>query len=263
MRAGFQAPVIATTLGADGILLVTLDRPERRNAMVPEMMRALALAFESVEAIPAVRAVVLTGAAPAFSVGADVKWLGAAEDPGAAVAELVGTHHAAVRAIQRCPVPVVAAVNGAAAGGGMSLALATDYRVASLSATFTAAYFGLGLPPDGGNSAFLVRTVGAARAMELVLTNCTVPADQALALGLVSRVVPRGSLQQHALAIAAEMAGRAVPPDTLRVTRRLLDEAHSRPLSETLDAEEAAMCAAAAQPAFREALRRFLDRPRE
>ena len=226
--------------------------------MVPEMMSALANALG--ETGPA-RALILTGAGPAFCVGADLEWLGAEANPGEAVGTLVAAHHAAVRAIRAAPVPVVAAVNGAAAGGGMSLALACDYALASAEASFTAAYFRLGLPPDGGNSAFLARSVGPHRAMELLLSNRRLSAAEALAWGLVAEVVPPERLLDRAREVAAGFAG--VPRETLLASRALLDSAAGQTLEAQLDAEEAAMRAAAGQPAFGEALRQFRNRPGE
>jgi 2-(1,2-epoxy-1,2-dihydrophenyl)acetyl-CoA isomerase len=224
--------------------------------MIPELVDALADALQ--QAGPASRAIVLTGAAPAFCVGADLKWLAAEPDPGEAVARLLAAHHTAIRAIRGSPIPVVAAVNGAAAGGGMSLALACDYLVASQQATFTAAYFRLGLPPDGGNSALLVRSLGLARTMQLLLTNRRLTADEALAWGLVNEIAAPDALVERACTLAASF--EPVPSETLVATRRLLDSATTQSLDAQLDAEAAAMCSAARQEAFREAIQRFLRR---
>lgn len=241
----------------DDLTTLALDRPDRRNTLVPELLVELAA---QLRALPAdTRAVVLTGSGDqAFCLGADLTWLGSLADPAAGVARLVAAHHQAVRALRQAPVPVVAAVNGAAAGGGVGLALAADYRVASLGASFTAAYFRLGLTPDGGASSFLARAIGSARALDLLLSNRTLSADEAFAWGLVNGVVPAGALRQRARAVATRLAG--VAPETLRETRRLLDTATARPLDAQLDEEERAMVAAASRPAFGEALRRFLER---
>jgi 2-(1,2-epoxy-1,2-dihydrophenyl)acetyl-CoA isomerase len=202
------------------------------------------------ELAQAVRAVahgrcVLTGEGGAFCLGADLKWLGSLADPDAGVAELVAQHHEAVLAMHRCPAPVVAAVNGAAAGGGWSLALAADYVVAAPSATFTAAYFRLGLTPDGGNSAFL-----GPRAMELLLTNRTLSAEEARAMGLVNEIT------EDPLVRANELRLEDVPGETLRETRRLL-----RPdLEQRLKNEAAAVAAAARRSEFKKALDAFLKR---
>ncbi len=211
--------------------------------MTPEGMGELAAALRA----PAEHAYVLTGTASAFCLGADLKWLGRLTDPAEGVATLVAAHHEAVLAMRDARVPVISAVNGAAAGGGISLALAADYCVASVSATFTAAYFRLGLTPDGGNSLFL-----GTRGMELLLTNRTLTAADALGLGLVAEVA------EDVLGRACELAAGfvAVPGETLVQTRRLL----APDLEERLRLEEAAVVAAARRPAFQDALREFLAR---
>lgn len=233
----------------DGVAVLTLNRPERRNAMTPELMTALASTFQE----PASRAFVLTGAGTAFCVGADLKWLGMLDDPGEGVATLVAAHHQTVRAMREAAVPVVTAVNGAAAGGGMSLALAGDYCIAGPNATFTAAYFRLGLTPDGGNSAFLPALVGRARAMDLLLTNRRLSAAEALEWGLVNEVASDSAVDR-ASTVAASFG--AVPAETLLVTRHLLEGA----LEAQMQAEQAAVAAAATRPAFGNALRAFLGR---
>jgi 2-(1,2-epoxy-1,2-dihydrophenyl)acetyl-CoA isomerase len=242
----------------NGVAVITLNRPERRNAMVPEMVAELGQQVRAVGRAEATQAIVLTGAGPAFCVGADLKWLAGCADPAEAVATLVAAHHAVIRALREAPVPIVAAVNGVAAGGGMSLALAADYRVAALGASFVAAYSRLGLPPDGGTSAFLVRAVGVARAMELLLSNRPLAAGEARAWGLVGEVVPSGALLDRACTVAAAVAH--VRGETLLTIRRLLDTATAQPLEAQLDLEEEAMRAAAASGTFKEALLRFLEK---
>jgi 2-(1,2-epoxy-1,2-dihydrophenyl)acetyl-CoA isomerase len=245
----------------EGVLVVALDRPERRNAMVPELMVGLAEAIRQAghaAEIGQLRALVLTGTEPAFCVGADLKWLAALPDPGEGVASLVAVHHEAVRALLALPIPVVCALNGAAAGGGLSLALACDLRVASTRATITAAYFRLGLPPDGGCSALLTRSIGSARAMELLLTNRTLSADEAFSWGLVNEVVSPENLLERACDLAAGFV--AVPPVTLLAARALLDRAVSDSILAVLDAEEVAIREAARSSHFRTALSSFLSR---
>lgn len=216
--------------------------------MTPEGMAELTEALRA----PAGAAIVLAGAGSAFCLGADLKWLGSLADPGQGVAALVHQHHLAVRAILDAPTPVLAAVNGAAAGGGMSLALAADYVVAGPSAGFTAAYFRLGLTPDGGNSAFLPARVGAARAMALLLTNRTLRGAEAVDWGLAAE------LADDPLARACEAAESFgdVPAETLRTSRRLL----TPDIEARLNAEEAAVSAAAQRPEFSRALAAFLAR---
>jgi len=229
----------------DGVVVVAIPR-----TMTPEGMGEL---VEALGLSPR-RAFVLTGTGSAFCLGADLKWLGAEADAGEAVGRLVARHHDVVRAMRAVAVPVVTAINGAAAGGGMSLALAGDYCLAASQATFTAAYFRLGLTPDGGNSLFLRRLVGPAKAMELLLRNNTLTAVEARELGLVGEVVAGEALLDRAVELLAGFA--AVPAETLRTTRRLLDGG----LEEQLRAEAAAVTAAARRPEFAAALRGFLER---
>jgi 2-(1,2-epoxy-1,2-dihydrophenyl)acetyl-CoA isomerase len=243
--------VISTeTRGEVGV--VRLDRPERRNALVPEQMQALVAELR--RAGGCCRAVVLTGAGPTFCPGADLKWLASFHDPALGVAELVAVHHQAISTLLEMPVPVIAAINGAVAGGGLGLALATDYRLAARSASFTAAYFRLGLTLDGGSSAFLARTIGVPRTLELLLTNRRVAAAEAFELGLVNQVVDDAELLDRATAFAAGLL--RVPAYTMLTTRRLLDLAGIR---NQLQLESVAIRTAAKLPHFRRALQEFLD----
>jgi 2-(1,2-epoxy-1,2-dihydrophenyl)acetyl-CoA isomerase len=231
--------------------VVRIDRPERNNALVPELITELADRLGEVAA--ARRPVVLTGTRSTFCPGADLKWLGACADPAVGVAELVALFHNVIVGLMQMPVPVVAAVNGTTAGGGLGLALAADLRVAGARATFTAAYFRLGLTPDGGSTVFLQRIIGAARTLELLLTNRTLDAASALDWGLVSEVVPQDELVDRAVALAASLT--PVPAEILLETRRLLDLTG---IQNQLQLEAVAIRAAAKRPEFRAALHAFL-----
>jgi len=235
----------------DGVAIVRLKRIERANALVPDFLLAL---NESLGAAQQMRLpLVLIGSGRAFCTGADLKWLGDCPDPALAVAELVAVHHAAISALLEMPSPVIAAINGVVAGGGLGLALAPDYRIASEAASFTAAYFRLGLTPDGGSSAFLERTIGATRTMELLLTNRALPAREALDWGLVNEVVADDGLEDRAIAFAAGLP--AVPAYALLQTRRLLDMSYIR---NQLQLESVAIRTAARGARFREAIQEFL-----
>jgi 2-(1,2-epoxy-1,2-dihydrophenyl)acetyl-CoA isomerase len=236
----------------DGISVVRLDRFERRNALIPDLLQALVAELERAAARE--RPMVLTAAGSVFCPGADIKWLAECPDPALAVAELVAVHHLAILNLYRMPVPIIAAVNGAVAGGGLGLALAADYRVCAESASFTAAYFRIGLTPDGGASAFLTRAIGAARTMELLLTNRRVAAPEALSLGLVTEVVPDAVLVPRAVEVARSL--RPVPAYSLLQTRRLLDHVG---LQTQLERESVAIRTAARHPNFRAVLQAFLD----
>ncbi len=235
------------------VRVLSLNRPQHRNAMVPTLVDELRAALERHE--PGM-GLVLAAEGGSFCPGADLRWLGESRDPGQAVAELVAGHHAVVRVMQDVPGPIVAAVHGAAAGGGLSLALAADYRVASTDAQLRTAYFALGLPPDGGNSTFLVRMLGRARAMELLLLNQALDAETARAWGLVNEVTSREALVDRAAERAEELA--RVPAATLLATRQLLDAAGAQPLRTQLQREGLAMREAARREEFHRALSAFL-----
>jgi 2-(1,2-epoxy-1,2-dihydrophenyl)acetyl-CoA isomerase len=239
------------------VAVLRLDRPRRGNALVPDLVSDLVAAVRDAEKRPELRALVLTGAGAAFCAGADLVWLGEQPDPAEAVAALVATFHEAIQALRDLPFPVVAAVNCAAAGGGLSLALAADYRLGCETTTFTAAYFRLSLTPDGGSSALLTRAIGASRAMDLLLTNRRVDAEEARALGLLSEVVPTERLLDRAVERALSFSG--VAASTLIGTRHLLDAAMAQPLQAQLQMEAVAIREAARRDAFRAALASFLQ----
>lgn len=241
-----------STESRDGITVIRLNRPDGHNALVPPFLQGLVDHLQQAGATN--RPVVLTATGSTFCPGADLKWLANAKDPALAVADLVAVHHLAISTLLEMPVPVIAAVNGSVAGGGLGLALAADYRIAGQRATFTAAYFRLGLTPDGGSSAFLERTIGAARTLELLLTNRRLPAAEALAWGMVSEVVADDLLLARAIAFANSL--EAAPAYALRQSRRLLDTINMR---DQLQLEAVAIRAAARGDVFRAALKAFLE----
>jgi 2-(1,2-epoxy-1,2-dihydrophenyl)acetyl-CoA isomerase len=242
---------VITTESRDGIPIVRLDRPERRNAMAPALLTALVDALKS--AAPCNRPVILTGTGSVFCAGADLHWLAGLHDPAVGVADLVAVHHRAITTIVDMPVPVIAALNGAVAGGGIGLALAADYCIASDRASFSAAYFRLGLTPDGGASAFLERAIGPARTRELLLTNRRVSADEACAWRMVNEVVSHDELLDRAVQFACSL--EPVPAYTLLQTRRLLDATYLR---NQLQLESVAIRTAARGDFFKAALQRFV-----
>jgi 2-(1,2-epoxy-1,2-dihydrophenyl)acetyl-CoA isomerase len=236
----------------DGIVVVAIDRPDRHNALVPEL--AERLVDELRQAGERGQPIVLTATGSTFCPGADLKWMGAATDPALAVAELVALHHLAVSTLLDLPVPVIAALNGAVAGGGLGLALACDYRVAMERATFTAAYFRIGLTPDGGSTALLPQIIGRARMLELLLTNKRLTAREAHEWGMVHEVVPDGEALQRAVALARGL--EPVAGYALRQARSLIDTINIR---NQLQREAVAIRTAARGAGFREALRAFAE----
>ena len=209
---------------ADGVATITLNKPDVFNSIATEIADALraALARARTEA----RAVVVTGEGRAFCAGADLKALEAGYQAGTApeLGALIDTaFNPLLLELAELPMPVIAAVNGPAAGAGVGLALACDLRIASSNANFTMAFINIGLVPDTGTAWLLPAIVGYGRAMELSLSGRRVPADEALAIGLVHRVVEADQLAGEAHAWAAKLA--AGPTYAYARTKQLLRRA--------------------------------------
>jgi 2-(1,2-epoxy-1,2-dihydrophenyl)acetyl-CoA isomerase len=214
---------------AGGIATLTLNRPDKLNAVDKSGCADLIEALRMVAAADAVRVIVLTGAGRAFCAGADLAVLGT--DGPALVA--AGKEIALI--IRSAPKPVLAAVNGPAAGGGANLALACDYRLASDTATIGQVFHKLGLVPDWGGSYFLPRLVGISKALELVWSARMVPAAEALQLGLFDRVVPDADLAAEARKLATAWAGMS--PLAVRKAKAALYRSETSTLPEMLDLE--------------------------
>lgn len=211
---------------ADGVATLRLDRPERRNAIDDAMRGEMIAALEEAGADPAVRALVITGTGSAFCAGGDVRGM---RNRLAAPQEEVAFNgwrrqqrtHRAVALLHTMPKPTIAAVNGAAAGLGCDVALSCDFIMAAESAQFTMSFIARGLIPDGGGMYFLPRRVGLARAKELVFTGRRVGAAEALAIGMVERVVPDADLAAAAEAWARELS--AGSPAALALAKSVMD----------------------------------------
>jgi 2-(1,2-epoxy-1,2-dihydrophenyl)acetyl-CoA isomerase len=192
----------------DGVATIALNRPDALNALVPQMAEELADAMGRTHTDAAVRAVVVKGMGRVFSAGGDVKafaeYLRA--DPQVALLELAGHLHAGIVGIRRTPKPVIAQVHGVAAGAGMSLALACDLTIAADTARFMMAYARVGLSPDGSSTYFLPRLVGFKKALEIFYIGDPIPADEALRLGMVNRVVAEAALEEETQALAHRLA---------------------------------------------------------
>jgi 2-(1,2-epoxy-1,2-dihydrophenyl)acetyl-CoA isomerase len=202
---------VVTTV-ADGIGTITLNRPERLNAFEGLMRQELVAATRKIVDHPDVRAIVVTGAGRAFCAGADVTYMGDAlahEDFDSAMG-LVLSGAEVVRMLRDARQPVLASLNGPAAGGGANLALACDLRLASDRASLGQVFHKIGVHPDMGGSYFLPRLVGPSTALELIWSAEMVPAERCLALGLVNRVVPHADLEDETASWAARLA--ALPP---------------------------------------------------
>jgi len=242
------------------IATLTLDRPDRLNALVPEMKEgfeeALAKAAE-----PGVKALFLRGAGRAFCAGGDLSWISAAisGDRWPELESLLDLGAAVAHGLATLPKPVVAVVQGPAAGAGMSLALCADLRLATPEAAFSMAFVKIGLHPDWGGSVMLSRLVNPSLAAELMLTGDTLSADRAQALGLVNRIVPADQLEAAVAALAQRLA--AGPAETFgRIKASLLRNQglDAETLRARLQAEGAQMKAAMRHPDAREGLAAFL-----
>ena len=221
---------------ADNIAVITLNRPDDANAIHQPMVDELADIAIRCYRDKAVRAVVLTGAGKMFCGGGDLKtFFDTGDDVSNYVDRTATVLHHAISRFSRMDAPVVMAVNGTAAGGGFSLALAGDYVIAADSAKFISAYTASGLSPDGSATYHLAKHVGLLRAKEMILTNRLLSAEEACAWGLVSKVVPADRLMDEALALARAFA--AGPTRAFGVAKNLLTTAYSENLEAQLDAE--------------------------
>ncbi|QHL89520.1 crotonase/enoyl-CoA hydratase family protein [Sphingomonas changnyeongensis] len=253
-------PLLAARDGA--VVTLTLNLPDKRNPVSePEMVDALVDALEAADQDIGVRAVILTGAGSAFSSGGDLR---AMKSGTGLRADLPADTRRRYRAgIQRLPllfhaleVPVIAAVNGPAIGAGLDLACMCDIRIAADTAVFAESFVRLGIVPGDGGAWLLPRIVGFSRATELALTGETIDAHEALAIGLVSRVVPGDALLDAARAVAARIA--ANPPQAVRMTKRLLREGQTATLPALLDLSAAMQALAHATADHDEAVDAFL-----
>ncbi|HEY7196279.1 MAG TPA: enoyl-CoA hydratase-related protein [Gaiellaceae bacterium] len=237
------------------VLTVTLNRPDVLNAFNAEMHKALAAALKEARD-PEVRAVVLTGAGRGFCVGQDLKdFQDGAGDIGS---RLRGQYHPNVLALRALEKPVIAAVNGPAAGAGLSFALACDMRIAADSASFVPAFINVGLVPDSGGTFFAARILGQARAFEWLSSGRKLGAAEAQEWGIVSEVVEADSLAPRAAELAATFA--AMPTKGIAMTKRLLDNAPARTLEEQLELEAQLQTAATASEDFAEGVAAFLEK---
>jgi 2-(1,2-epoxy-1,2-dihydrophenyl)acetyl-CoA isomerase len=219
---------------------LTLDRPDAFNAMSPEMIGEMTVAFAWLADRASLRALIITGAGKAFCAGGDVNWFKSGVeseeiDLPSEVRRGAEALHAAIVDLRRIPYPVIAAVNGPAAGAGFSLALACDTRIASEQAFFACAYGRIGASPDGGMTYFLPRVVGPSRALEILLNDPNMTAEDALAEKLVAEVVAADELIDRARAKAEKLAAKA--PHYVRMAKTLVGSSIEHTLTEHLQLE--------------------------
>jgi len=238
-----------------GVMTITLNRPDVLNAFDQAMQDGFRAALKDARD-PEVRAVVLTGAGRGFCVGQDLKEF--REGAGDLAERLRTTYNRNVLALRSLGKPVIAAVNGPAAGAGLALASACDIRVAADSATFVPAFINVGLIPDTGASFFIARLLGYGRAFEWLCSGKRLTAADAHAWGFVLEVVDSGKLAERAGAIASELA--ALPTRAIGMTKRLLDHAATSSLEDQLELEAQLQAVAAESADFAEGVAAFLEK---
>jgi 2-(1,2-epoxy-1,2-dihydrophenyl)acetyl-CoA isomerase len=238
------------------VLTITLNRPDVLNAINKAMHEGLAAALKEARD-PEIRAVVVTGAGRGFCVGQDLTEFSEAAD-GDIADRLREGYHPNIRAVRALEKPVIAAVNGAAAGAGLSFACACDIRIAADSATFIPAFINIGLVPDSGGTFFIARLLGPARAFEWMSAGQRLTAEDAYAWGLVSEVVESDRLPERTAELAATLA--AMPTRAIGMTKRLFDAAPANTLEEQLELEAQLQSAATKSEDFREGVAAFLEK---
>jgi 2-(1,2-epoxy-1,2-dihydrophenyl)acetyl-CoA isomerase len=241
---------------------MTLNRPDSLNAMSPQLIGELTVAAAWLADRAPLRALIVTGEGRGFSAGGDVNWFkGGLDDPEldlpSDVRRGADVLHQAIVDFRRIPYPVIGAINGVAAGAGFSLALMCDLRIASSEAAFVCAYGRIGASPDGGMTYFLPRVVGPSKALELLLTDRLISAEQALELGLVSEVVPAADLAETAQAKARELAAKA--PHYVRMSKLLVAQSLDNTLADHLQVERHGIADSMATEDLREGVGAFFE----
>jgi len=242
----------------DGIAIITLNAPDKMNALTTGIRKSILAVTAELAKDDGVKVLIVTGAGRGFCAGADLSGAGAGgEITRRQRLEVLGPNYGA-DAFFKMDKPVIAAVNGAAAGAGFSLALSMDIRIASEKARFGCAFILRGLVPDCGITYWLPRTVGTAKAMELMLTGEMIGAEEALRLGIVSQVVPEGDL----IKVAEELAGKIAknPPVPVELTKRIVYRTMIDDFSRHLDLETWAQSLCSGSEDSREAILAFLQK---
>jgi len=242
------------------VLTLTLNRPEALNALNPETTRALRTGVEAAGRDPEVGAIVITGAGRAFCAGADLKDVVARAAVGDRDlgTDLRANYTPMIRAIRACPKPVIAALNGTAAGAGLSLALACDLRLAAAGAQLIVVFVRVGLVPDAGSLYFLTRMLGLSKATELAITGDPLSADDALRHGLLAAVVAPDQLMNAAMERAHRLA--AGPRQTYALIKRGMERTLQLDLEQTMELESQLQALAAETPDAQEAIRAFIEK---
>ena len=242
-----------------GVATITLNRPEALNAMSPAMAKELHEVALQIDANNSVRAVILTGTGKAFCAGGDLgAFVAAGEQARTLILQMTGDLHLALSRLSRNRAPVIAAVNGTAAGAGFSLAMAADLAIAEEQAVFTMAYTNAGLSPDGSSTYFMPRKIGDRRTRELMLTNRVLTAPEALDWGVVNQVVESGGALAAARVMVAGMAQG--PTEAYAQVKRLLDSSFSQSLETQMELEARAIADQVASVDGQEGMLAFVEK---
>ncbi len=243
----------------DGVLLLTIDNPAQRNALIPEFSRAATEALRQAAGDPAVRAAVLTGAGAHFCSGGNLPSLQEFQNkPRAAIVERIGVLNELVRSMRQFPKPIIAAVEGAAAGAGFSLALACDLIVAARDARFSMAYVKIGVSPDGAPSLLLPRALPMQLASELLMEGVPIGAERLHQAGVVNRLVDKGQALAEARAWAEKLAQDAT--GAIGRIKRLINQSVCPELASHLELERESFSDLLHAPEAREGIAAFLEK---
>jgi len=243
----------------DGIAKLILNRPAVFNAFDQDMIEHFARHVVMLAVDDNVRGVVISGEGKGFCAGGDIKWVSEFPlGPSVAFHKLAASFHQAILEIRRMPKPVIAAINGIAAGGGFSLALACDFRVMARSATLRQAYTSNGLCIDGGGTFTLPRIVGLARALEIAGFDAPIFSEKALTWGLVTRVVDDGHALEEAVNIAHELSNSSL--NSFGWAKQLLTDSFNTAFEAHIERERLGLCSCAEHPDGKEGIQAFVDR---
>ena len=262
-RTGLPMPDELLVSNDGTVRTFTINRPNRHNALTPELTALLARELRAAGTEDDVRMIVITGAAGNFSVGLDLRWIAQlGSDPvPSQLEDGLRDFQSAILAIAEAPVPVVAAIQGNVAGFGLDLALACDLRYADASARFTSAFARMGLVPDGGSTSSLPMLIGPSRAFRFLIDGSTISASEALAWGLVNSVSPEGELEEALAQLAAVIQPSA--RSSIATIKYLIDRHNGNGLADTLGAEGLEQLRALGSDEFHQRLAAFVGKSGE
>lgn len=251
-----EQPILYTV--DQGVATITLNRPERRNAVTPALLQSLGVALDQAGADATVRAVVLTGAGKGFCSGQDLSAFGAMRSADEVRTTVIENYKPVIMRLCRLEKPIIGAINGAAAGAGASLALACDLRIMAEDGSLVQAFSNIGLVPDAGSSWFLVRLVGYSRALEIAIEGERISAQRCLELGLTNRLAPADALLGTAQGWAQQLAQR--PTLAIGLTKRIMQQATQQDLETIIHLEAELQTKTIVSHDHREGVTAFLEK---